>query len=151
MFDELELLQERADLQRLLSHYAEAGEVDREVWQDRLMALEGIETIELVKLHGLLIAFGWVDQNTGNVPVVRAWAVPGCYRVTAAGLRADRVVRGNLVPSEAEMAADAETVKPQPRKTKPPRAKKAKRAEAESPVMAAVEEGESLAVTVGGD
>ena len=148
MFDELDLLRDRSDLQRLLSHYAEAGEADREAWQDRLMALEGVETSELVKLHGLLIAFGWLDQNTGNIPVLRAGTVPGCYRVTAAGLRADRVVRRILVPSEAEMAAEAETAKPQPRKAKPPKTKKVKSAEAESPVMAAVESDESLAATI---
>ena len=33
-------------------------------------------------LHGELIAFGWVEQNTGQVP--------SCYRITLAGLRAIR-------------------------------------------------------------
>jgi hypothetical protein len=42
MFDELELLRDTLELQRLLGHYAEAGAADPEAWQDRLAHLEGI-------------------------------------------------------------------------------------------------------------
>jgi len=52
------------------------------------MTMDGMEPPALSKLHGELIAFGWIEQNTGNVPVLRAGAVPGCYRATSAGLRA---------------------------------------------------------------
>ena len=52
------------------------------------MAMEGVEPPEMTKLHGELIAFSWIEQNTGNIPVIREGAVPGCYRVTLAGLRA---------------------------------------------------------------
>lgn len=37
-------------------------------------------------LHGELIAFGWVDQNTGHVPCR--------YRVTSSGLRAIQQANG---------------------------------------------------------
>jgi hypothetical protein len=43
---------------------------------------------DLVKLHGLLIAFGWVEQNTGHVPTLQAGMVPACYRATVLGRRA---------------------------------------------------------------
>ena len=85
------------------------------------MEMEGVEARELVRLHGLLIAFGWLEQNTGNVPVVRAGAVPCCYRVTAAGVRIAKLVRGG-VQDEAEVMAAAEEA-PSPKRRKP-RAKK---------------------------
>jgi hypothetical protein len=111
---------ESPDLRRLLDHYVGACAADREAWQDRLMGLEGVDAGDLVRLHGLLIAFGWLEQNTGNVPIVRAGAVPGCYRVTAAGVRTARLVRGVQEEDEAPAAAEEE---PAPRRRKP-RAKK---------------------------
>jgi plasmid replication initiation protein len=36
---------------------------------------------KLSRLHGTLIAEGWLEQNTGSIR-------PGSYRVTGAGLRA---------------------------------------------------------------
>ena len=87
MIDEIERLSGNEALRRLLSHYAEAGSADREAWQDRLMELEGTGPKELVKLHGELIAFGWVDQNTGATPVVKPGVVSSCYRITPVGLQ----------------------------------------------------------------
>jgi hypothetical protein len=116
MFDEVDALRDSPDLQRLLDHYVGACAADREAWQDRLMELEGVETCELVRLHGLLIAFGWLEQNTGNVPVVRAGAVPCCYRVTAAGVRTAKLVRDG-VQGDAEVAAVVEE-EPAPRRRK---------------------------------
>jgi hypothetical protein len=83
MFDELDRLRTSPHLLELLSHYACLGAENRETWQGRLMHLEGVEPAALVKLHGELLAFGWVDQNTGQVPI--------CYRITLAGLRAMRL------------------------------------------------------------
>ena len=48
---------------------------------------------ELVKWHGELIAYGWVEQNTGVVPGVKVGAVLGCYRITPAGVRALKQAR----------------------------------------------------------
>ena len=81
------------------------------------MGLEGVEARDLVKLHGLLIAFGWLEQNTGNVPVVRAGAVPCCYRVTTAEVRTAKLVRGG-VQEDAEVQAAAEE-EPGPKRRKP--------------------------------
>jgi hypothetical protein len=82
MFDELERLGKDEWLFALLAHYAKAGAADREAWRARLGQLDGVRAEELVKLHGELIAYDWVEQNTGEVPA--------CYRVTPAGLRAFR-------------------------------------------------------------
>jgi len=92
MFDEVERLREEPRLFRLLSHYAA---LDREAWQDRLMQLDGATPQELAKLHGELLAYAWVEQNTGVIAAPRAGAAPGCYRATAAGLRALKQGRAN--------------------------------------------------------
>jgi hypothetical protein len=84
MFDELDRLRTNPHLRDLLCHYARLGAENRDTWQGRLMHLEGVEPAALVKLHGELLAFGWVDLNTGQVPI--------CYRITLAGLRAMRQV-----------------------------------------------------------
>jgi hypothetical protein len=88
MFDELERLRDTAALQHLLGHYAQVGALDRERWQDRLMQLAGVETTDLTQLHGELLAYGWVEQNTGNTPSATRGVVACCYRVTPVGLRA---------------------------------------------------------------
>ena len=119
MFDEVEALRDSVDLQRLLDHYVGVCSADREAWQDRLMELDGVEARELVRLHGLLIAFGWLEQNTGNVPVVRVGAVPCCYRVTAAGVRTAKLVSGG-VHEDAEVMASADE-EPAPKRRKPGR------------------------------
>jgi hypothetical protein len=105
MFDELERLGADEDLRRLLTHYAQAGEADREVWQDRLMELEGVESSRLIRLHGLLLAFGFVEQNTGAVSALRANVVPQCYRISLAGRRA---IRRSLLGEETADASAAE-------------------------------------------
>ena len=100
MFNGLDLLRDSPQLFRLLERYAKLGASDAEVWQDRLMQMEGLNPKDLVKLHGLLIAFGWVEQNTGHVPTLQAGMVPACYRATALGRRALADVRRGQVDEE---------------------------------------------------
>jgi hypothetical protein len=69
-------LRESEALARLLTHYAELGAGDREVWQDRRMVLESIGPRDLVRLHGQLLARGWLEQNTGATPVLRPGSWP---------------------------------------------------------------------------
>jgi hypothetical protein len=88
MFDEMQRLREGKDLYRLLAHYIQRGNSDREAWLDRVMELADVAPRDLVKLHGELIAHGWLEQNTGVTPVVKPEGVPCCYRATPAGLRA---------------------------------------------------------------
>jgi hypothetical protein len=88
MFDEFQRLREDYQLFRLLTHYVQGNTVDREIWQDRLMQLDGARPDDLVKLHGELLAYEWIDQNTGNLKDARPGAVPRCYRASAAGRRA---------------------------------------------------------------
>jgi hypothetical protein len=90
MFEELDELQNDGSLVRLLAHYAQVGLKDREAWQDRVMEMQGLEARELTRLHGLLLAHGWVEQNTGMTPVLKREAAACSYRITGAGLRAMR-------------------------------------------------------------
>jgi hypothetical protein len=90
MFDDVDRLRGNDSLVLLLAHYAQLGEQDRDIWQNRLMALTDVAPAELSKLHGELLAFEWIEQNTGNAPGLKAGTVPACYRVTAGGLRALR-------------------------------------------------------------
>jgi hypothetical protein len=101
--DELDRLRAKPHLFQLLVHYADLGALSRETWQDRLMAMEGVESPEMSKLHGDLIAFNWIEQNTGNFSVIRAGEVPACYRVTLNGLRAIEQIKAPEV-DEREMA-----------------------------------------------
>jgi hypothetical protein len=90
MIDELDHLREDTRLASLLTHYAEREAIDPEAWQDRLGELDGVPPETLVKLHGALLAFDWLEQNTGATPVLQPGAVPLCYRITPAGRRALR-------------------------------------------------------------
>jgi hypothetical protein len=105
MFDDLEHLRGSVDLCRLLAHYAQLGGTDCEVWQDRLMRLDGVEPRGLAQLHGELIAFGWVEQNTGVTVRSRPGVVAACYRITAAGQRALKRVRSGRPLDEEEAEA----------------------------------------------
>ena len=77
---------------RLLAHYATAGEANREAWLDRPMAWDDLDGRALAKLHGLLVAEGWLEINLDSSTPRREGAVASCYRVTPAGLRALRQV-----------------------------------------------------------
>ena len=106
MLDELQLLKGNENLSRLLSHYASAGAADRETWQDRVMELEGADRQGLVKLHGFLLAYSWIEQNTGSVSPLQPGVVRQCYRITAAGLKALKTGAGkNDAEAEGEAAA----------------------------------------------
>ena len=72
----------------MLRHYAAAAAPDRQAWQDRLAELASVTQRDVVRLHGELLAYGWLEQNTGQTPVLRAGSAPACYRITPAGLRA---------------------------------------------------------------
>lgn len=102
MFDDLDRLRGNGKLLRLLDHYAQPGLVDREAWQDRLMSLDGAEPGPMVKLHGELLAFGWIEQNSGFT-TYKSGGVAACYRITTGGLRAfNKVIREKKGERELE-------------------------------------------------
>lgn len=88
MINELQRLRDTSELFALLTHYAELAAPDRHAWHDRRMELDGCDARRVTRLHGELIAYGWLELDVGSVPQPRAGAVPGCYRATREGLRA---------------------------------------------------------------
>jgi hypothetical protein len=94
MFDFTVRLRENAHLLALLTHYAQLGSEDRTIWHARLMQLEQIDSKELTSLHGELIAFNWIEQNTGNAKYFPDGTLGCCYRITHEGLREYRRIHG---------------------------------------------------------
>ncbi len=117
MLDFPKRLKENPQLLALLSHYAQLGSEDRTLWQDRLMHLEGVDPKQLTVLHGELIAFDWIEQNTGHAVGRPDGTLSGCYRSTKDGLREYRRIHG------IEAVEEETPENPQPRI---PRKKKAK-------------------------
>ena len=89
--------QENPDLFDLLSHYAALAAPDRHVWQDRRMQQGESSPRAMTHLHGELIAYGWVEQNTGLTPALRKDEAPACYRITTTGMRALKQVQAGQI------------------------------------------------------
>src|ERR1700722_10742417 len=99
-----------------------APTADCQVWQGRLMVLEGVPAKELTKLHGELIAYDWVGQNNGTVIPGQPGVVAGCYRVTLDGLGAlKRFHAGTDADTEDEIE---EAKRPPASEEKKPRRKR---------------------------
>jgi len=110
MFDVSVRLRENAHLLSLLSHYARLGSEDRTVWRDRLMRTDGVGPEQLTALHGELIAFDGIEQNTGHAVLLPDGTLSACYRITQSGLREFRRLNGMAAEEPTEA-----TEKPQPR------------------------------------
>jgi len=100
MFDDAQRLQENPHLLALLSHYAQHGTEDRALWRDRLMQMESVEPKQLSALHGELIAFDWIEQNTGQAISRPDGTLSSCYRITLNGLRVHRRFHGVEIVEE---------------------------------------------------
>jgi len=74
------------------------------------MELEGTDDKHLTTLHGELIAFDWIEQNTGHA-IYKDGRLSACYRITQQGFRAFRRLHGIVVAEEFSEPAEA----PQPR------------------------------------
>jgi hypothetical protein len=100
MLDDAQRLRENPHLLSLLSHYAQQGTEDRTIWRDRLMQMEGVEPRQLSALHGELIAFEWIEQNTGQAISRQDGTLSACYRITLHGLPEYRHIQGIQIPAE---------------------------------------------------
>src|ERR1700733_4247182 len=106
MFDDSLRLRENPHLLSLLSYYAQQGTEDRATWRDRLMEMDGVEPRQLTAFHGNLIAFDWIEQNTGHAILRQDGTVSACYRITLNGLREYRRFHGVEIVEEATEAAE---------------------------------------------
>ena len=115
MLDDSLRLRENPHLLALLSHYAQQGTADRAMWRNRLMEMEGVEPKQLTMLHGELIAFDWIEQNSGQT-------LSACYRITVNGLREFGRVQGVEINEKS----------PEAQERKVPRLPRKKRVKAEA-------------------
>lgn len=112
-FDDLDRLRNSQHLLVLLSRYADLGKENRSIWQPRLKEMDGLDPSQMSKLHGELLAFEWIELNTGHVPTF--------YRITPGGVRAVRQIQG--LDNSVEIPEPQE--KPAPRFPKKTREKAA--------------------------
>jgi hypothetical protein len=138
MLDESQRLREDHHLLSLLSHYAEQGTEDRATWRDRLMQMEGVEAKELSALHGSLMAFDWIEQNTGQAVMLANGTLSACYRITLNGLREYGRFHGVKIEEKPPETAE---------KKKFPRKKKQASDMPETPIIAASEESPEIPET----
>jgi len=107
MFDDLDRLRGNAKLRCLLDHYAQPADENQEAWQDRVMSFDGTEAAPMVKLHGDLLAFGWIEQNSGFT-VNQPDGVAACYRITITGQKAlKKLMREKKDESESDRWTEA--------------------------------------------
>jgi hypothetical protein len=133
MFDDSLRLQENPHLLSLLSHYAQQGAEDRATWRNRLMEMDGVEPKQLTVLHGELIAFEWIEQNTGQALMLANGTLSACYRITLNGLREYGRFHGVKIEEKAPETAEK----------KGPKFARRKKQESdlpEAPIIAASEE-----------
>ncbi len=128
MLDESQRLRENPQLLSLLSHYAQMGAEDRATWRDRVMQMEGMEPKQLSVLHGELIAFDWIEQNTGQAICRPDGILSACYRITLNGLREYRRFHGVEIADESVPTAEKS----------PPRFSRKKKQKSDSPEAAPV-------------
>ena len=65
--------------------------------------MEGVEPKQLSALHGELIVFNWIEQNTGQAIMLTDGRLSACYRITLNGLREFRRFHGvEIVEERAE-------------------------------------------------
>jgi hypothetical protein len=64
------------------------------------MQMEGVEPKQLSILHGELIAFDWIEENTGQALMLTDGILSACYRITLNGLREYRRFHGVEIVEE---------------------------------------------------
>jgi hypothetical protein len=107
MSEDVDRLRDEESIRLLLAHYVDLGAGDREAWQDRLMELDDLEPQVLARLHGELLAYGWLEMNVGVPPAMRSGVVPQCYRATGAGRRAVKAMNAGADESDEPEARAA--------------------------------------------
>jgi hypothetical protein len=102
VINSIESLRADPKLHALLSAYAalKRNRPDAE-WHDRVMDLPGCEPTELHRLHGLLLASGWVETRVHGDSFRDAGKLVSCYRLTADGAAILRFAGpGGAIPDE---------------------------------------------------
>lgn len=77
-------------LELLLRYGARHKESPQTEWHDRVMELDGADGPRLAKLHGLLLAAGWIETRVHGESFRTPGRLEACYRITPEGLTALR-------------------------------------------------------------
>jgi hypothetical protein len=107
----LELLRDNVPLRRLLAWYREQKQTRPDApWHDRLMQAAGVSADQISKLHGLLLAHGWIETRVDPLSFAEPGRLRECYRVTREGssilrfLEDSRALDLDLEEYESELA-----------------------------------------------
>jgi hypothetical protein len=93
-------------LRELLAAYVERRRFEPEAeWHDRVMEMEGCTPEELTKLHGRLLADGWIETRVHGDAFRRAGRLEACYRATHEGVRALRQAQAEAGGEEKDGTA----------------------------------------------
>jgi hypothetical protein len=102
MMTSIESLKADPKLHALLTCYAQLKRKNPDVeWHDRVMELPGCDPAELHRLHGLLLASGWIETRVHGDSFRTAGKLVSCYRVTTDGSAILRFAGpGGVIPDE---------------------------------------------------
>ncbi|HVJ82648.1 MAG TPA: hypothetical protein VNC50_16385 [Planctomycetia bacterium] len=91
MLGSLELLVEEPPLRELLAWYGDlrAAKPDA-AWHDRRAELPHVDAAALSRLHGDLMAFGWIDVRIAPDALETPGEIRSAYQITREGIRALR-------------------------------------------------------------
>lgn len=89
MLGSIEILCENEALHSLLLTYRQQRKQNPDSeWHDRVMELADTSAQALSKLHGLLLALGWVETRVAREAFETPGKLTACYRITNDGVRA---------------------------------------------------------------
>lgn len=80
----------------LLMRYHRPTPDERAGWLARVMEMDGVNSQELTKLHGELLAQGWIEQNTEASLLPKDAFLESSYRITSSGVRRTRDLQESL-------------------------------------------------------
>lgn len=91
MYVDVDALRSDARLRELLAAYVDRRRADPGAeWHDRVMELDGCTAEQLTKLHGRLLANGWIETRVHGEAFREAGRLEACYRATHDGVSALR-------------------------------------------------------------
>lgn len=92
MLDGIFILRENPQLRSLLEAYrARKTALPDAEWHDRVMEMGNVDSMTLVRLHGLLLANGWIETRVDRESFAQPGILRCCYRASPEGLRALRL------------------------------------------------------------
>ncbi|MGL5095863.1 MAG: hypothetical protein ACRDD1_09755 [Planctomycetia bacterium] len=106
MVEEVELLRDDPALRSLLAEYRRRRTAEPKAgWYDRVDPEGGATDADWHRLHGVLIANGWLDVRVHAAAFAEVGKVAGVYAVTADGVQALRFCENAYAAEEVWDAA----------------------------------------------